>query len=71
MSVLTKKSNFKDISIPKDTEIKKRGRSKKEAYKRDKVYAFYCTDEELKELEATAKKRHLTMAEYFRVKLFS
>lgn len=72
MSVLAKKSNFKDMSIPKDTETEKRGRSKKEAHKkRDKVYAFYCSDEEFKELEAKAKQRHLTMAEYFRMKLFA
>lgn len=51
--------------------MSKRGRSKKEGKKRDKVYAFYCTSEELKELEARAEKRHLTIAEYFRVKLFT
>lgn len=49
----------------------KRGKTKKEGKKRDKVYAFYCTNEELKGLESKAKKRYLTIAEYFRVKLFS
>ena len=49
--------------------IKKRGRTKI-SNKRDKTYTFYCTQDELDELEKKANAKHLTMAEYFRVKLF-
>ena len=47
-----------------------RGRNKI-ANKRDKTYTFYCTQDKLNELENLADARHLTMAEYFRIKLFS
>ena len=75
-----KKNVFKDISANKDfventeTHIsspkKTRGRSKI-ANKRDKTYTFYCTQDELNLLEKLASEKHLTMAEYFRIKLFT
>lgn len=81
MSVLGKKENFKDIKTTNKEFIagakgessieKKRGRTKMTSNKRDKVYAFYCTQTELDELAKRAEARHLTLAEYFRVKLFS
>ena len=72
-----KKGVFKDIAANKDSieniessPKKTRGRNKI-ANKRDKTYTFYCTQEELNELENLAQEKHLTMAEYFRLKLFS
>lgn len=75
-----KKNVFKDVSANKDfaenteTHIsspkKTRGRSKI-ANKRDKTYTFYCTQDELNLLKKLASEKHLTMAEYFRIKLFS
>lgn len=84
MSVLNKGKNpvFKDISANKefvnnaDIESKstdstsKRGR-KQSSNKRDKTYTFYCTAQELQMLEKLADEKHLTMAEYFRIKLFN
>lgn len=64
MSVL--KNHFKDMSVEKKTK----GRTKKTQGKRDKVYSFYCTEEELKELNAKAEQRHLSLSEYFRMKIF-
>lgn len=93
MSVLKKKSGFKDISIKKDfsslpeeldisklefesvefvsnDEKKSRGRPKKQSFdKRDCTYTFYCTKEELQSIQVKAKEKHLTLAEYFRVRL--
>ena len=68
-----KKSALKDITVNKDFvgKVKKpRGRSRT-ANKRDKTYTFYCTQNELDELERLANERHFTLAEYFRVKLFN
>lgn len=75
-----KKSVFKDISANKSfvenaegstiPPKKSRGRNKI-ANRRDKTYTFYCTQDELNELERLASERHLTMAEYFRIKLFN
>lgn len=90
MSVLKKKSSFKDISIPKDNfsnlpedldlsklnlenlefKARGRGRPKKQSLdKRDCTYTFYCTKEELQSIQVKAKEKHLTLAEYFRVRL--
>ncbi|TLD85466.1 hypothetical protein [Helicobacter sp. MIT 05-5294] len=81
MSVLGKKENFKDIKIANKEFIsgakgetsteKKRGRTKMTSNKRDKIYAFHCTQKELDELKARAEARYLSLSEYFRVKLFS
>lgn len=76
-----KKSVFKDIAVNKEfvenaesntkTKTKKtKGRSKI-THKRDKTYTFYCTQDELDEIEKLANERHLTIAEYFRFKLFN
>lgn len=73
-----KKSTFKDVTANKtfveqasgETTGAKRGR-KKSAKKRDKFYAFYCTQDELYELRRIADEKHMTMGEYFRFKLFN
>ncbi|MWV63016.1 hypothetical protein DCO58_01090 [Helicobacter saguini] len=85
MGILDKKMDknksavFKDVVANKDfvnnIESKidsksKRGR-KQSSNKRNKTYTFYCTKEELEMLEKLANDKHLTMAEYFRVKLFN
>ncbi len=73
----TNTKTFKDIKASKTfvdgasdvVATKKRGRAKI-TNKRDKSYTFYCTQAELDELQARADAKHLTLAEYFRVKLF-
>lgn len=56
----------KNDNDSKDNEAKKRVKPK-----RDKAYTFYCTEAELQELERRAEKKYLTLAEYFRIKVFA
>lgn len=59
-------ANNKNDNNSKDNEAKKRVKPK-----RDKAYTFYCTEAELQELERRAEKKYLTLAEYFRIKVFA
>lgn len=73
-SIRTRKPAEKKIEteiIKNDNDSKDNKTKKKIKVKRDKTYTFYCTEAELQELERRAEKKYLTLAEYFRIKVFA